>query len=128
MRVFIDEDLTPRLTETAQGAGYESSCITHRNLSGIKDWDLATMLLEGEWVLVTNNAGDFLKIAKKEGVHPGLIFMEEGSIAEEQAWLAVALEHIHIRARVEGQIEAAFMLNRVIDVARDGSCEDYAWP
>jgi hypothetical protein len=77
---------------------------------------------------VTNNAGDFLKLAERVGLHPGLIFIELGSAQMERDWLAAAIAHIKRRATEAGETPEQLMLNRVVEVDETGACSDYEWP
>jgi hypothetical protein len=47
-------------------------------------------VLDEAWVLVANNAGDFLELAESAGLHPGLVFIELGSARTQREWLAAA--------------------------------------
>lgn len=128
MRLYIDEDLTPRLAATCHERNYEATCVRDRGSLQAADHAHAEFAFEGNWVFVTNNAGDFLKLAERRGLHPGLIFVPEGSIAQEQAWLEAAIDRIETRSDAEGTSPAAFMTNHVVEVDTDGVCVDYGWP
>lgn len=128
MKLFIDEDLTPRLVETCNDHNYYATSVRDRDRLSTKDHVHAQFAFDEDWVFVTNNAGDFEKLARQRGLHPGLVFIEEGTIAEEQEWMACALAHIRERAAQEGEAEADFMINRVVAVDESGQCEDYPFP
>ncbi len=128
MKLWIDEDLSPSLTTTCNVAGYLATSVRDRGKLKTKDWDLAQVLNSEDWVLVTNNAGDFLKLAEHEGVHPGLVFMEESIAAQEREWMQAAIDHIERRGSEKGESPEAFMTNRVVVVDTEGSCTDYTWP
>lgn len=84
-------------------------------------------LLDEEWVLVTNNADDYLDLAARAEVHPGLIFLPLGSAAACADDLARAISHIVDGATHKGETTADAMTNRVVDL-RDGEIIDYPWP
>jgi hypothetical protein len=71
------------LAELAHASGHgESSHVVWLGRSGAKDWELMPLILEGDWILVTNNAVDFRGSAAKPGkkglyaaleLHAGLV-------------------------------------------------------
>lgn len=128
MKLWIDEDLSPSLVAVCYGAGYEATSVRDRGKLSTKDHALAHVLLEEGWVLVTNNAGDFLKLAKSAGLHPGLLFIELGSAQQERNWLAAGIDHIATQADAANEPPEQFMVNRVVEVDDGGACADYEWP
>ena len=128
MKLWIDEDLSPSLTTTCNDAGYLATSVRDRGKLNSKDWNLAPVVNSEGWVFVTNNAGDFLKLAGDAGVHPGLVFMEESSAAQEREWMRSAIDHIEKRSGEEGESREAFMTNLVVVVDTEGRCTDYVWP
>lgn len=128
MKLWIDEDLSPSLASAGYAAGYDTTCVRDRGKLRAKDHALAKLVFDEDRVLVTNNAGDFLKLATDRGIHPGLIFLEQGSVTAEQRWLEAALAQIETVSAAAGEEPATFMVNRVVEVNRDGACDDYAWP
>jgi predicted nuclease of predicted toxin-antitoxin system len=80
-RILIDENLSPSLVPMAHERGFECSHINHLGLTGQKDWELKTTIIDGDWTFVTNNGVDFRRPANKPGssgeyadvtVHAGL--------------------------------------------------------
>jgi predicted nuclease of predicted toxin-antitoxin system len=60
MKFLVDECLSPELTKIARERGHgESSHVTWIGKSGIKDWNLTGVVIEGDWTLVTKNSYDF---------------------------------------------------------------------
>lgn len=69
MKFLIDECLSPRLTRLAHAEGYgESSHVVWLNMAGLKDWELKTIILEGDWTFVTRNSVDFRGSLKRPGM------------------------------------------------------------
>lgn len=128
MKFWIDEDLSPSLVEVCHDAGYQATSVRDRAKLSTKDHALAEILLDEAWILVTNNAGDFLKLAARAGLHAGLVFIELGSARIERDWLAAAITHIERRATEAEETAERFMVNRVVDVDDKGACSDYEWP
>jgi hypothetical protein len=83
MKLLIDECLSPALTKLAYAAGYgESSHVVWMGLAGRKDWELKTVILDGNWTFVTKNSVDFRGSRSRPGskgqyadvaIHAGLI-------------------------------------------------------
>lgn len=65
MRFLIDECLTPRLVAVAGEAGYEAR----------QDWNIVRYAAAEDFVLVTNNAGDYRRLYAAEPLHPGLVIL-----------------------------------------------------
>lgn len=60
MKFLIDECLSPALAALAQRNGYdESSHIVWMKLAGYKDWQLRSVIFNGNWTFVTTNSEDF---------------------------------------------------------------------
>ena len=121
MKLWIDEDLSPSLVHVGHDAGYQSTSVRDRGMLSSKDHALVRIVLDEEWVFVTNNAGDFLKRAEAElafepaqqvGTRPGL----------------AAIGHIEARAADANETAEQFMVNCVIEVDDGGRCNDYPWP
>jgi predicted nuclease of predicted toxin-antitoxin system len=74
VKVLIDECLSPELATLARGRGHpESTHVTWLGLAGRKDWAIARRAIDGGYVLVTNNTGDFRRLYGREKVHVGLV-------------------------------------------------------
>lgn len=128
MKLWIDEDLSPSLVPVCHAAGYQATSVRDRDKLGAQDHALADILLDEGWVLVTNNAGDFLKLAEAAGLHPGLVFIGLGSAQQERGWLAAAIAHVESRSAAGKNTSEQFMVNRVVEVDENGGCTDYEWP
>jgi predicted nuclease of predicted toxin-antitoxin system len=128
VKLWIDEDLSPSLVEVCHEAGYQATSVRDRGKLSTKDYALAEIVLDEGWVLVTNNAGDFLKLAASADLHPGLVFIELGSAQQERDSLAVGIAHIEQRASTAEESTEQFMVNRVVEVDESGGCSDYEWP
>jgi predicted nuclease of predicted toxin-antitoxin system len=128
VKLWIDEDLSPTLVAVCHEAGYQATSVRDRGKLSTKDHALAEIVLDEGWVLVTNNAGDFLKLAASAGVHPGLMFIELGSAQQERDWLAAGIAHIESRAVAAKESTEHFMVNHVVEVDANGACTGYEWP
>lgn len=84
--------------------------------------------MDEDRVLVTNNADDFLKLAKDAGLHPGLVAMPLAARSQERAWVATAIDSIEQKAEEDGKEPAALMVNHVVEVGDDNACRHYDYP
>ncbi len=83
MKLLIDECLSPELAKLAHELGHgESSHVVWLKKSGWKDWQLKSLILDGDWTFVTKDAIDFRGPDSKRGskgqyadveIHAGLI-------------------------------------------------------
>ncbi|MBA2460629.1 MAG: DUF5615 family PIN-like protein [Actinobacteria bacterium] len=58
MRLFVDENLSPRLVTIGHERGYDSTCARDRDLLGAPDPDIFEFCVGDDRVCVTNNADD----------------------------------------------------------------------
>lgn len=83
MKFLVDECLSPELTKRAHARGYgESSHVVWLARSGLKDWELKSLILADDWTFVTRNSIDFRGSSVSPGskgqyadvaIHAGLI-------------------------------------------------------
>ena len=74
-RFLIDENLSVALSEAAHAAGFEAMHGAHLGLASERDWDLLTVVRDGDWVLVTNNAVEFHRRYARLAMHAGVVFI-----------------------------------------------------
>jgi hypothetical protein len=113
-RFLIDENLSPKLVVPARARGYEAMHVNHLGLRTETDWDLLKVVVEGDWVLVTNNAIEFRGRYRDVELHPGVVFLVPAVRGSEQVRLSEAAPE-QIRHQPD-------MVNRALDVTlgRDG--------
>ena len=75
MRFLIDECLTPLLVADAREAGHEARHVAHIGRAGWHDWNATRYAVAEDFVLVTNNAGDYRRLYAAEPLHPGLVIL-----------------------------------------------------
>jgi len=75
MRFLIDECLSIDLISVTSQAGHEAQHIARVGKAGWKDWNVVRHAVEGGFVLVTNNAGDFRRLYATQPLHAGLIII-----------------------------------------------------
>ena len=74
-RFLIDENLSVLLPKTAHNRGFEATHVSHHGLHHAKDWEILRVVVEEDWVLVTNNAIEFRGRYQRLTIHPGVIFL-----------------------------------------------------
>ncbi len=117
--ILIDECLSPRLVAVARARGLEAMHVTWLVLEGTGDWAVAGLAAERNYVLVTNNRRDFLRLYAQREVHNGLIIIVPKVLRAEQMRLfGIALD-------VAEQQET--LVNLLIEVHADGTVEVRNW-
>lgn len=84
MRFLIDECLTVELAREAEKAGFEAHHVAHIGRARWKDWAIRDYAIKNDFVLVTNNAGDFRKLYAGKDLHPGLVILVRNVAQEKQ--------------------------------------------
>lgn len=86
-RFLIDENLSVALAEAAHAAGFEAMHVVHLGLASERDWDLLTIVRDGDWVLVTNNAIEFHRRYARLAIHAGVVFIRPSVRRDQQLGL-----------------------------------------
>lgn len=120
MKLLIDENLSEALAKRARELGHaESSHVRWIGKGGIKDWNLISVILEGDWTFVTRNADDFRGPFwapgsrgeyRKTTVHAGLICLNGPSVINR------AMQLTMLEAALETFTGADDLINQVIEV------------
>src|ERR1700674_4012642 len=122
MRFLIDECLHTSLTGVGHDFGCAADDVNFLGLRTVRDWCLMQRILAGEYVLVTNDGVDFLRLYAKQRLHPGLVILIPSVIPTEQAQLfRAALEYVHNRD----------LTNTVLEVYQKASTiqiKEFVWP
>lgn len=69
-RFLFDECLSPELPAIAYSFGYEATHVRDIGRLGDADPALAVFAVSRDWVMVTNNRVDFMKLYKQFEIHP----------------------------------------------------------
>jgi predicted nuclease of predicted toxin-antitoxin system len=117
--ILIDECLTPDLAGVARARGFVAMHVTWVNLGGSPDWVLAAVAAERDYVLVTNNRRDFLKLYAQLEVHNGLIIIVPAVDLDEQCVL--------FRTALDTAERQDSLVNLLIEVHADGSVDVRDW-
>jgi predicted nuclease of predicted toxin-antitoxin system len=116
-----NECLSLDLVPLAHARGYPATHVTFRGLQGATDRGLMSLVRAEGFVLVTNNARDFLALYRQEAVHPGLVVIVPGGIgAEAQTRLfGLVLDTI---------APLSDLINRLVEAGSDGQIRVREWP
>lgn len=116
MRLLLDENVSPSIVRPLLAAGHDAYHVRDRGLIGQPDHVIWRRAVDEDRVVVTINAGDFVRLAEREDLHPGLLTFPSGSRPDEQLALIVrAIEHFSAD-RTQGDD----LLNRWLDIRGDG--------
>jgi len=129
MKLWVDEDLTPRLVDPAQARGYEATSNRDRGLLGAPDAALYGVVVDGDYVFVTNNEQDFRRLCRAHDLHPGLIVLPQRIRVEQVAMFERVLNYIEQHAARAGEAPGSWMVNRVVEVDETTEvCRDHPLP
>ena len=105
---MIDECLTPSLVAVARERGHEADNIAWIGRAGRPDYQVFDLMMDGGYVLVTNNARDFRRALSRVDLHGGLVVIVPSVRREHQKELfAAALDRID---------QMPHVMNKVIEV------------
>jgi predicted nuclease of predicted toxin-antitoxin system len=128
VRLFVDENLSPRLVSVGHDRGYDATCARDRNLLGALDPEILDFCVSEDRVCVTNNAGDFRELVGNVDLHPGLIVLPSTARESQRQLLDRALEFIEQRAEAARQVPRDLIVNHVLEVDEAGVCKVYELP
>lgn len=118
---LIDECLSPDLVALANERGHHATHVVYRSAQGTKDRHLVPIILEQNFVFVTNNGKDFLKLLANQELHPGLVVIVPGNIS--------AATQVQLFGKALDIIEReSDLTNRVVEVFGDGLVTIREWP
>lgn len=125
MKLWADACVTPTLQDVAHARGYEGTSNRQRGMLTDLDPQLYPVVIEEDWVFITNNEKDFRKLAEREGFHPGLVILPQGRVADQQAWLHAVIDFVEQRADQDGEEPWAWMVCRL--VVNDDATGSVSW-
>jgi predicted nuclease of predicted toxin-antitoxin system len=117
--ILIDECLSPELVAVALVRGLIATHVIWLDRDGSLDRELAALAAKRNYVFVTNNRRDFLRLYAALEIHNGLIIIVPSVGAEEQRRLfGLALD-------VAEQQDS--LINLLIEIHADGTVEVRNW-
>jgi predicted nuclease of predicted toxin-antitoxin system len=112
MRFLIDECLPPTLTDIANQEGYEAQHVARIGKAGWSDHNVVRHASEGDFTVVTNNAGDFRKLYAAKPFHAGLVILLPNTGADVHKQL--------FKYALELLAEKGEPINQVLEMGLDG--------
>lgn len=122
IQFLIDECLTPRLVEVANGFGYVAHHVQYRDWKSRSDQALLAFIREEDLTIVTNNWKDFEPMLRREEIHPGAVVLPNVPRAAQIAAFKHALYAIQ---NVDPPLD---MINTVVEVDEEDVVRVYALP
>lgn len=117
-KLMLDEQLSPWAAVQLQRLGWDVIHVRDRGMTGASDDDVFRCAFGEDRALVTINVRDFVKLAQRVELHPGLVLISEGQYtrSEQLQLLASAISAIEAFEK-EGQD----LVNRALHVDGAGS-------
>ena len=112
IRILLDEHVSPSLVSKLADKGVLAVAVAHVGLSGEPDAKIWNYAFENDFVVVTSNARDFIRLLNVE-VHPGLIVLREGGLTRDEQW-------DRIRPVIEHVLESSddnFLVNKLVEIS-----------
>jgi predicted nuclease of predicted toxin-antitoxin system len=117
--ILIDECLSPELVAVALVRGLIATHVIWLDRDGSLDRELAALAAKRNYVFVTNNRRDFLRLYAALEIHNGLIIIVPSVGAEEQRRLfGLALD---VAEKQDS------LINLLIEIHADGTVEVRNW-
>jgi predicted nuclease of predicted toxin-antitoxin system len=112
IRILLDEHVSPSLVGKLGDKGVFAVAAAHVGLSGERDTKIWNYALENNFVVVTGNARDFIRLLNVE-VHPGLIVLREGGLTRDEQWgrIQPVIEHV-----LESS-DDNFLINKLVEIS-----------
>ena len=118
---LIDECLSLDLVALAHARGHHATHVVFREMQGTSDPDLMPLIRDEGFVLVTNNARDFLTLYAEEEIRPGLVIIVPGGGIVREIQIDLFNQVLDVIAPM------ADLINRVVEVFIDETVEVQGW-
>jgi predicted nuclease of predicted toxin-antitoxin system len=112
IRLLLDEHVSPSLVGKLGNMGVFALAAAHVGLSGESDKQIWNYALENDFVVVTSNARDFIRLLNVE-VHPGLIVLRESGLTRDEQWERIRPVIDHILESSDDN----FLVNRLVEIS-----------
>ncbi len=126
MKFLIDECLSLKLAGLARDRGFtESAHVNQLGLRSAPDEVIVRQAVTDGYVIVTNNARDFLRLVKQENTHPGLVCISAPgriNLDVQSRLFLYALDRLGDKKPTNEVIQT------VLNPAQKVSFKRYAWP
>ncbi len=96
-KFLIDECLSATLVAVAKTRGFQADHATYLGKSGWQDWNLAAFAVANDYIIVTNNRRDFLRIYANLDLHNGLVvIVPDVTRADQQRLFKMVLDFVEV--------------------------------
>ena len=112
IRILLDEHVSPSLVGKLGDKGVFAAAATHVGLSGEPDAKIWNYAFVNDFVVVTSNARDFIRLLNVE-VHRGLIVLRESGLTRDEQWdrIRPVIEHV-----LESE-DDNFLVNKLVEIS-----------
>jgi predicted nuclease of predicted toxin-antitoxin system len=95
IRVLLDENVSPSLVQKLGEKSVYAVAVPHVGSSGQPDEKIWRYAFENDFVVVTGNARDFIRLLDVE-LHPGLIVLRESGLTRDEQWNCIrpVIDHV----------------------------------
>lgn len=114
LRFLIDQDVSPTHVRRLNELGFHAEHVAHVGMSGTPDHALVAYAATKSLIIVTKNVEDFLDLANKTELHPGMILLRDGHLRVQEEWQWLVPVVLHLRDTPLDPI------NKVVDVTGPG--------
>jgi len=125
MKLLLDENLSPRLADRAAKLGCYAAHVAHFGLAGCSDPDIFRHAFENDMVVATMNVGDFLTLAARIDLHPGVIALRVSGLTGDEQW---AYLEPALRDCLQAPDPGAAMINHIVEIVGIGRFRRYPLP
>jgi len=112
IRVLLDEHVSPSLVGKLGDKGVLAVAAAYFGLSGVPDAKIWNYAFENDFVVVTGNARDFIRLLNVD-VHPGLIVLREGGLTRDEQWDRIRPVIEHVLASNDDN----FLVNKLVEIS-----------
>jgi predicted nuclease of predicted toxin-antitoxin system len=112
IRILLDGHVSPSLVAKLGDKGVFAVAATHVGLSGEPDAKIWNYAFENDFVVVTSNARDFIRLLNVE-VHPGLIVLRKSGLTRDEQWDCIR----PVIERVLESGDANFLVNKLVEIS-----------
>lgn len=99
MTLLLDEMYPAALAEALRAAGVDATTVAEQKLAGFSDIEVFGAAVVGGYVMLTENVGDFTRIAAEHsasgGHHPGVLIALSSRFSRRRAGIPLLVEAIN---------------------------------
>lgn len=122
-RFLIDECLSGELVAAAKARGYDAAYVPHLGKAGWQDWNLVPFAVDNDYIIVTLNRRDFLRLHAGLELHPGLVIL----IAQAPDNRGPHQAELFAKALDAYAAMNTDLVNKVMEVHADGNVHIRDW-